>query len=58
MRKFYAIPLAQDAYSVFANHINNSFIFFPIKNVKINNKNKISWIDAEVKKEIAQNNIL
>ena len=39
MRKFYAIPLAQDAYSVFANYINNCFIFFPTKNVKIHNKN-------------------
>ena len=27
--KFYAIPLAQDAYSVFANHINNYFRVFP-----------------------------
>ena len=34
--KFYAIPLAQDAYSVFANHINNYFKeCFPIKNVKL-----------------------
>ena len=25
MGQFYAIPLAQEAYSVFANHINNYF---------------------------------
>ena len=53
--KFYAIPLAQDAYSVFANHINNYFQeCFPKKNVKINYKNKITWIGADLKKEIAQ----
>ena len=53
--KFYVIPLAQDAYSVFANHINNYFQeCFPKKNVKINYKNKITWIGADLKKEIAQ----
>ena len=57
--EFYAIPLAQDAYSVFANHINNYFQeCFPTKNVNINYKNKISWIGAELKKEIAQKNKL
>ena len=41
--KFYAIPLAQDAYSVFANHINNHFKeCFPNKSVKINYRNKIT----------------
>ena len=49
--KFYAIPLAQDAYSVFANHINNYFKkCFPNKNVKINYRNKITWIGAELKR--------
>ena len=53
--ELYVIPLAQDAYSVFANHINNYFQeCFPTKNVKI----KISWIGAELKKEIAQKNKL
>ena len=57
--EFYAIPLAQDAYSVFANHINNYFQeCFPSKKVKINYKNKISWIGVELKKEIAQKNKL
>ena len=43
--KFYAIPLAQEAYSAFANHINNYFKeCFPNKNVKINYRNKITWI--------------
>ena len=57
--EFYAIPLAQDAYSVFASHINNYFQeCFPTKNVNINYKNKISWIGAELKKEIAQKNKL
>ena len=55
--KFYAIPLAQDAYSVFANHINNYFQeCFPNRYVKINYRNKITWIGAELKKEIAQKN--
>ena len=57
--KFYAIPLAQDAYSVFANYINNYFKeCFPNKNVKINYRNKITWIGAKLKKEIAQKNKL
>ena len=42
-----------------ANHINNYFQeCFPTKNVKINYKNKISWIGSELKKEIAQKNKL
>ena len=53
------IPLAQDAYSVFANHINNYFQeCFPKKNVKINYNNNITWIGADLKKEIAQKNKL
>ena len=50
--ELYAIPLAQDAYSIFANHINNYFQEFQLKNVKI------SWIGAELKKEITQKNKL
>ena len=39
--KFYAIPLAQDAYSVFANHINNYFQeCFPTKKLKLITKIK------------------
>ena len=42
---------AQDAYRVFANHIDNYFQeCFLNENVKINNKNYIYWIGAELKK--------
>ena len=57
--ELYAIPLVQDAYSVFANYINNYFQeCFPTKTVKINYKNENSWIGAELKKKIAQKNKL
>ena len=50
---------AQDAYRVFANHIEKYFQeCFPNENVKIYDKNNIYWIGAELKKKIAQKNVL